>query len=242
MENKLTIQQFAQLISSKKTGLAPTEVERVLKALFQDVSLQLQNVGEAEVPGLGVFKTVSKEKGSVILEVNPQLADMVNAPFQAFSVVELDDNYCEEENAEEEVPEIQAQETETEPEPEPVIELVPEPEPMVEPEVKSEEEVEVEPEVLKEDEDVEVVPPPVPDVDDNVGSEELPQEMETPPPFNRAMAYCESSRYELQPDEEEYVAEQKVSNGRKFVNGLICGVVISLGLAAIIAVICTVLL
>lgn len=234
MDKKITIQGFAELISEKRPDIDSVEVEAVLKNLFSDASLQLQKAGEAVIPGIGIFKKMSADDGYVAFEVDKELSELVNAPFEAFSVVELDEDYREGEFNEEvtvEDDEYESSEAVKDDEQDfPAEEANSAEEPAAADGIVSVEEVIAEENADEALESDAVVPPPVPD-------DVTIDVVETPPPFNAAAAYSMSSQYAIEPVEEEYVDENNVSSGKKFANGLICGVVICIALAAIGAVV-----
>lgn len=239
MDKKITIQEFAGLISEKRPEIDSTEVEAVLKNLFSDASLQLQNTGEAFIPGIGIFKKMSPENGYVALEVDNELSAAVNAPFEAFSVVELDEDYREE-HFNEEVTVVNDNESceagESVKDMEQDQDASAEVSNLIEETTSAEGIVSTEETVTAEDTDeasesAHVISPPVPE-------SVTVDAAETPPPFNVTTAYSKSSQYAIEPIEEEYVDENyATSPGKKFANGLICGIVICIALAAIGAVI-----
>ncbi len=254
MSNKITIQEFAQLISEKKPGLNSSEVEALLKMLFNEASIHMLNSEEAYIPGIGIFKKTSIEKGYVSFEPTNELSEAVNAPFQAFSAVELDEDYREDDFNEalnvEQYDELVVKEAEvnindTE---EDIIKENPYSDDVSKVSVDSEQSTynesvsaEIKDECNCQDGDLQdsvVIPPPVPEVPTEIISES-PVVLETPPPFNQSTAYGSDSQYVIEHDEEEYVCEEHVTSRRKFTNGLICGVVICLALAALTAVVYT---
>lgn len=89
MNNKLTIQQFAQRISEQSGE--PVEIcEAYMRMLFKTIESSLIADGEASFEGLGVFKVVGPaDERSVVFTPAAELARLTNAPFAMFEAEEL---------------------------------------------------------------------------------------------------------------------------------------------------------
>lgn len=222
MEQKVTIQKFALKIAEER-NLNAADVELVLKEMFRECGVKLQNASRAAIPGFAEFVKTEGAESSVDIVVDKKLAEAINAPFESLPAVELSEGYVEEA----EVSEVEEKEPQKDEKERELTEEEKEREQENEVAVNEETEVEVEAEA-EAVEETEVCPPPVP---------ATPLPVETPPPFNHAKGYETPSNYVIEQDEEMYVEhEERMSLRKRFVVGLICGVVICLVLVALAAV------
>lgn len=228
MEQKITIQRFALKIAEEKK-LKPADVEAVLKEMFRECAVNLQNAGHSTIPGFADFTKTTDSETAIKFDVDKTLSETINAPFQSFPAVELSDDFIEEENEaaeEEKLPDVEEKGAEESVEEESVeeerINIIED--------TGSDVEMTAEREEISETDDG-AVPPPVP---------ETPLPMETPPPFNHARGYETPSNYIIEQDEEVYVEQEEdaMPKRRKFIAGLICCIVICVVVAALTAVYC----
>lgn len=117
MEQKITVQQFAESVASV-SGMQSDEALRFIKLIFKSVAEKLHEGEPVELQSVGRFSLSKTSPDRVCFTPDASLADAVNAPFVSFAAVELSDDY--------------------EDEPEPQIET--------EPEIGTETEAEIEPE------------------------------------------------------------------------------------------------
>lgn len=117
------------------TGCSVSEAETFVRELSALVAERLDSDGQVEVPGLGTFVVTDE---TVAFAPDPELAEEINAPFDAFEAVELPDDdadtpddeiaaateFEQEALAEEPVPEAVAEpEAESAGEPVPVVKI-----------------------------------------------------------------------------------------------------------------------
>lgn len=113
MNSKVTIIKLAYLIA-QKINKKPEECENVIRSLFQEIGSALQRGENVKVKGLGTFK-ISKVEARKSVDVNSgedneipahnrisfipakEMAAAVNAPFEMFETVSLEEKVTEEE-------------------------------------------------------------------------------------------------------------------------------------------------
>lgn len=115
MNNKITLNKLIKLLS-EKTGKDENICVNLLKGLFQQVSDSLERGESIKVKGLGTFKLSRVESrksvdvtsgksneipahSRIVFLPSKELAAAVNAPFEMFETLELDENILEEELA-----------------------------------------------------------------------------------------------------------------------------------------------
>ena len=113
MNSKITLSKFARLLS-EKCGEDPKVCEDLLKALFRNVGDALESGENVKVKGFGTFKiskisprkSVDVSSGEdteipahsrVVFIPSKEMAAAVNAPFEMFETVELEESVLEEE-------------------------------------------------------------------------------------------------------------------------------------------------
>lgn len=143
MNNIIPASRLGELLAAK-TGEDVDACTKFVKEYFGLIEATL-SVGEnVTIKDIGTFKLTGDESNPVVYVVDSNLAATVNAPFEAFSAVELSDSEFNDSPATEQVSEP-VPEPDKEPEPAPVKEPEPEPTPVQEPEVKPEPEPTPEP-------------------------------------------------------------------------------------------------
>lgn len=108
MNNKITFQRLASLVADK-SGRSKRFSEDFLREFFTLIAEQLETGGSVKVKGLGTFRLIRVEPrksvdvttgqpmeisghSKVVFTPAKDLAEAVNAPFQAFSAVEIGDD------------------------------------------------------------------------------------------------------------------------------------------------------
>jgi len=243
MDKKLTVQQFASAIS-EQCGVKYELALEVVRCIFESVSDRLAEAGEAEVSSLGSFRVVKGD--DVMVEFTPTnlLAEEINSPFQAFEALEVSEDF---DNTMAETDRQEPSETQALPEQDEQVQTEKQlatdaAEATVEEEISEAMEqfdTDDAPVTLNEDDvtdDLTVIPaiPAVPDSVDAVSSD---MEQPTPPPFDPNKAYgMPCGGYSI-PEDEEIFATNDDSRSHKhkfnFIYGIITGVVIAAGLAAL---------
>ncbi|MDE6295638.1 MAG: HU family DNA-binding protein, partial [Muribaculaceae bacterium] len=111
MGSKITLAQFAQLMSSR-SGLSVKDCETFLRSLFRNISSGLESDGIVKIKEIGTFKllTVASRKSvdvntgveneipshrKVSFIPSKELAVAVNAPFEMFETVEISEDINE---------------------------------------------------------------------------------------------------------------------------------------------------
>lgn len=112
MNNKITLSRLIALLA-EKSGKDTKICEEVLKSFFRNISAALENGESVKINGLGVFKVSMMEArksvdvtsgndneipahGKVVFIPAKELAEAVNAPFEMFETIELDEEILEE--------------------------------------------------------------------------------------------------------------------------------------------------
>lgn len=209
MNQKFTIQQLAGEIATR-TGLDRAEVVGGLKSIFLRLSTHLTDGRPAEIAGFGRF--VVEDCGEILFSPDDSFASVVNTPFESFSKVELSEDYVEE-SIEEPVVELSKEEADA----------------SVDETSVAEEEIHSEPVLEPENED-NVESSVVADVNSSALEDQLP------PPYDPYKAYSPSSNgYVIQEEEEEFSGNvaSSCSSTMKFFLGLLCGIIIALGVCAL---------
>lgn len=133
MNTIITVKQLVSMIA-QASGADATLATRFVDEFTRTVGAALERDGRVEIAGFGIFSRDGIGGDKVTFVPDEEIASAVNAPFEMFEPVELDDNYVDEpaHPAVPERPVIPAQA----PVPEPVVEPepVPEPEPIQAPE------------------------------------------------------------------------------------------------------------
>lgn len=108
MNNKITFQRLASLVADK-SGRSKRFSEDFLREFFALIAEQLETGGSVKVKGLGTFRLIKVEPrksvdvttgqpmeisghSKVVFTPAKDLAEAVNAPFQAFSAIEIGDD------------------------------------------------------------------------------------------------------------------------------------------------------
>lgn len=132
MNEKIPVNRLAQEIAAA-VGSSPSEVQQFIKDLFAYVEAEVSAGNDVSVPGLGRFSKSAVNGEPIAYEPDAEYAATLNADFEMFSPVELNDGVTEEAMemavTEEAVKEA---ETDTGPHLQPVAENEPEPEPETE--------------------------------------------------------------------------------------------------------------
>lgn len=113
MNDKITLTRLAALLADR-SGLQRKEAEEFLRVFFSTVADALESGENVKIKGFGTFK-ISQVEPRMSVDVNTgenyeipahsklvfipskELAAMVNAPFEMFETIELDDRVAEEE-------------------------------------------------------------------------------------------------------------------------------------------------
>lgn len=208
MNRKFTIQQLAEEISAR-TGLDKTEVVGGLKSIFLSLSAQLTEARSARIDGFGRFDV--GDCGEILFSPDESLASVVNSPFETFPEVELSEDYVEEYadespvgSAEKAVDDSVAESS------------IVEEETLTDSEPENADNVELSDEV---------------DLNSSALDEQLP------PPYDPYKAYSPSTNgYVIQEEEEEFSDNitSSCSSTMKFLVGLLCGIIIALGVCALV--------
>lgn len=113
MNQKITLARLAALVA-EKNGCSPKESEDVLRLLFQYIGASLEGGEPIKVKGMGTFKLSSVEARKsvdvttgeeneipahrrIVFIPSKELAAAVNAPFEMFETVVIEENVLEEE-------------------------------------------------------------------------------------------------------------------------------------------------
>ena len=113
MNQKITLARLAALVT-EKNGCSPKESEDVLRLLFQYIGASLEGGEPIKVKGMGTFKLSSVEARKsvdvttgeeneipahrrIVFIPSKELAAAVNAPFEMFETVVIEENVLEEE-------------------------------------------------------------------------------------------------------------------------------------------------
>lgn len=108
MNNKITFQRLASLVADK-SGRSKRFSEDFLREFFALIAEQLETGGSVKVKGLGTFRLIKVEPrksvdvttgqpmeisghSKVVFTPAKDLAEAINAPFQAFSAIEIGDD------------------------------------------------------------------------------------------------------------------------------------------------------
>lgn len=243
MEQKITIQQFAERVASV-SGIDKTEALAVIKLIFKNVAERLHDGDPVTVEGLGRFELSKKSAERVSFVPDEALARAVNAPFEPFKAVELSEDFtvdADEQPTVDPVKQVEETPTGSGSEQEPVekieqIDTFEETEPLEQ--VESVIDVETAPQapelpketVQQPAVEMPAVPPVVPPA--------VPTP--TPPPFDPVKAYRTPSIPVIEEEEEEEVyagdeeeAAEPQKKGGKFMFGLLTGIVIAAAIAAL---------
>lgn len=136
MNEKIPVNRLAQEIAAA-VGSSPSEVQQFIKDLFAYVEAEVSAGNDVSVPGLGRFSKSAVNGEPIAYEPDAEYAATLNADFEMFSPVELNDGVTEEAMemavTEEAVKEA---EPDTELHRQPVAENEPEPEPETETELQ----------------------------------------------------------------------------------------------------------
>lgn len=113
MNNKITLSAISQILA-EKTGLSRKDCEGVLKSMFANIASSLEVGEQIRIKGFGTFK-ISKVESRRSVDVTSgndyeipahrkvvfipakELAQAVNAPFEMFETIELEESVLEEE-------------------------------------------------------------------------------------------------------------------------------------------------
>lgn len=211
MNQKFTIQQLAEEISAR-TGLDKTEVVGGLKSIFLSLSAQLTEARSARIDGFGRFDV--GDCGEILFSPDESLASVVNSPFETFPEVELSEDYVEEYDDESLVGSTEKAVDDS------VVESY-----VVEEEALTVSRQENEPENV---DNVELSD------EADLNSSTLDEQL--PPPYDPYKAYSPSTNgYVIQEEEEEFSDNitSSCSSTMKFLVGLLCGIIIALGVCAL---------
>lgn len=110
MNNIIPASRLGELLAAK-TGADVEICTKFVKEYFGLIEATLATGEDVTIKGIGTFKLTGDDVEPVVYVVDKELAATVNAPFDAFTPVELADNELPEANEE--------------PEPEPIAEAIP---------------------------------------------------------------------------------------------------------------------
>lgn len=181
MNNIIPVSRLGELLAAK-TGADVDACTKFVKEYFGLIEATLAAGENVTIKGIGTFRLTGNDEEPVVYEPDADLAATVNAPFEAFDAVDLNDTeFNVDIPTPVDTPEAETkaeQEVVAEPEPEPEVEIKPEPAVEAEPETVAEPVVESvaiedqkaveEPEIIEEQEaetepDVEAEPEPEPE-------------------------------------------------------------------------------
>lgn len=96
MNEKIPVNRLAQEIAAA-VGSSPSEVQQFIKDLFAYVEAEVSAGNDVSVPGLGRFSKSAVNGEPIAYEPDAEYAATLNADFEMFSPVELNDGVTEEE-------------------------------------------------------------------------------------------------------------------------------------------------
>ncbi|MCM1483376.1 MAG: HU family DNA-binding protein [Muribaculaceae bacterium] len=252
MNEKITIQRFAAHVAGR-TDISFDVSLKFIRALFGTVAEELHKGEPVSIKGLGTFALSHAPGNPVDFQPAKTFSDTVNAPFAMFEPEVLAADVTDEMIGLE-----KAEETETTPAPASEPERIQEP-PCVPAEEKEHETAlptdpadtdtddvdDIRPEEANTQAEPEVYPmPPIPPVPPIPSYQpQIRQDEQLPPLFvGQELPITSQADTEYpQEDEELYAPPQKESRASRFAYGLIIGVVLALGLMALLLVLYTAL-
>lgn len=95
MNEKIPVNRLAQEIAAV-VGSSPSEVQQFIKDLFAYVEAEVSAGNDVSVPGLGRFSKSAVNGEPIAYEPDAEYAATLNADFEMFSPVELNDGVTEE--------------------------------------------------------------------------------------------------------------------------------------------------
>lgn len=95
MNEKIPVNRLAQEIAAA-VGSSPSEVQQFIKDLFAYVEAEVSAGNDVSVPGLGRFSKSAVNGEPIAYEPDAEYAATLNADFEMFSPVELNDGVTEE--------------------------------------------------------------------------------------------------------------------------------------------------
>lgn len=95
MNEKIPVNRLAQEIAAA-VGFSPSEVQQFIKDLFAYVEAEVSAGNDVSVPGLGRFSKSAVNGEPIAYEPDAEYAATLNADFEMFSPVELNDGVTEE--------------------------------------------------------------------------------------------------------------------------------------------------
>lgn len=95
MNEKIPVNRLAQEIAAS-VGSSPSEVQQFIKDLFAYVEAEVSAGNDVSVPGLGRFSKSAVNGEPIAYEPDTEYAATLNADFEMFSPVELNDGVTEE--------------------------------------------------------------------------------------------------------------------------------------------------
>lgn len=95
MNEKIPVNRLAQEIAAA-VGSSPSEVQQFIKDLFAYVEAEVSAGNDVSVPGLGRFSKSAVNGEPIAYESDAEYAATLNADFEMFSPVELNDGVTEE--------------------------------------------------------------------------------------------------------------------------------------------------
>lgn len=95
MNEKIPVNRLAQEIAAA-IGSSPSEVQQFIKDLFAYVEAEVSAGNDVSVPGLGRFSKSAVNGEPIAYEPDAEYAATLNADFEMFSPVELNDGVTEE--------------------------------------------------------------------------------------------------------------------------------------------------